>query len=49
MDLEVQFPDSRFHYLTTIYAKVPVEERQKKLREALVFWEAEYAKEPKEQ
>jgi hypothetical protein len=49
MDLEVQFPDSRFHYLTTVYAKVPVKERQKKLREALVFWEAEYAKEPKEQ
>lgn len=46
MDLEVQFPDSRFHFLTTIYAKVAVEERQRKLKEALEFWEAEYAKAP---
>lgn len=48
MDLEIQFPDSRFHYLSTVHAAVPVEERQRKLREAFKFWEDEYAKEPKE-
>lgn len=44
MELELQFPASRMHMVSTVHAKVSVEERQKFLREKRDFWVAEYAK-----
>lgn len=48
MELELQYPDKQLHYIPTVHALVPVEERQKVLKEKFEFWKAEYDKDPKE-
>lgn len=46
MEFEVRFPDIKAYLLTTVHSGVPVEDRQKKLKETFEFWSDEYAKEP---
>jgi ribosomal protein S27AE len=48
MELEVVMGETkRLHYLTTVHAMVPVEERQRFLKEKFEFWKDEYAKKKK--
>lgn len=47
MELEIALgPEIRAHYLSTVHSTVPVEERQRFLKEKYEFWKSEYAKEP---
>jgi hypothetical protein len=46
VELEINFPNSRAHLITTVHAHVPVTERQRFLREQMAYWKDMYAKKP---